>query len=120
MLANILFNKRPSKWGLNGDQYLWCAMQDCFASIAIPETEERLQKLIHTVFFGITGVNLKNAKGIPFYAKNLDKEGVRNGMVSPSFWLQIAIPLIISNYRVLIKSRNNGLMKRLIKILFKK
>ena len=53
-----LFKKKPEKWGLRGDPYLWEELEKLFSEIEMPELEEKLKAIYEESFEKLTGYSI--------------------------------------------------------------
>jgi hypothetical protein len=91
-----LFQAEPSQWGLRGDPYLSREMGRHFELVPLPATAEELQALIETAFESLTGHPIST--GNPVFVERFDHGGMSGGHVSPEFWRDKAIPLLLARY----------------------
>jgi molybdenum cofactor cytidylyltransferase len=94
--VSALFDPAPSQWGLRGDPYLWQAMQRALATVARPSTAASLAALIESAFEQLTGHPM--ATNEPIYAPEYSHGGMSSGLVSPPFWREVAIPLLVQRW----------------------
>lgn len=92
-----LFQDEPWQWGLRGDPHLWREMKATLSSSAFPSTEEQLTALLEQTDQRLTGTPL--TQGDPIYVERYNHGGMSGGCVSPQFWLEKAIPLLLERYR---------------------
>ena len=98
--ASKLFSPEPTQWGLRGDPHLWQEMRDAVGSKPMPDSVESLTRVIEEVYMELTGRPMSQQK--PFYVPRLNHGGMSGGVVSPSFWLERALPLLrkrLEDYR---------------------
>ena len=99
---NLIFKRRPFQFGLRGDPHLWTELEEYFANRPIPENEHQLIGQIYLAVEKLTGNSLDASK--PFFVKKYNSGGMSSGRVSPSFWINGGIPLLIGRYRMIKKS----------------
>lgn len=91
-LPKAAFEERPQRWGLRGDPNLW----DEMASLIDVPTGASLQQ-IHAhllgLFAGLTGGSVDADR--PIRVDRYDTGGMSGGFVSPQFWREQAIPLLL-------------------------
>jgi hypothetical protein len=92
-----LFQNEPWQWGLRGDPYLWREMRDTLRTWAYPATEEQFTALIAQTYEQLVGVPLNHSE--PVFVERYSHGGMSSGYVSPSFWLEQALPLLQARYR---------------------
>ncbi|WP_203136515.1 macro domain-containing protein [Microbacterium sp. JZ31] len=92
-----LFDPEPSQWGLRGDPHLWRALLTRLATVARPGTREELEALIRSAAEEILGGAL--AEEAPIYVAAFDPgHGMSAGSVSPGWWRQTGIPLLLDRF----------------------
>ena len=96
LTISLLFDVEPFQWGLRGDPYLWEEMKEKFNYRLLPETPEELESIIVAEFETITGKQITDRR--EFKIERFSHGGMSSGYISPEFWREKAIPLIISRY----------------------
>ena len=89
-----LFNIQPPNWGLRGDPWLWQDMKKAFADTPFPYSSSELVVDIRRLFQEKTGAEL-TPSARP-YVEAYAKGGMSSGMVSGKWWLNVAIPLLVT------------------------
>ena len=89
-----LFSIQPPNWGLRGDPWLWQDMKQAFAATPFPHSSSELVADIHRIFQEKTGTELTNSARP--YVEAYAKGGMSSGMVSGKWWLNIAVPILVS------------------------
>lgn len=102
MLSSI-FDEKPSGWGLRGDPYLWEELKKEFKEVVLPKTEEEFLSLLREKYKSITNVSLDEDKHI--YIERFSNGGMSSGQISPAFWREDALPLLLERYRKLILTK---------------
>ncbi len=97
--AVAIFDKSPGSWGLRGDPYLWNDLKEHFAAFSIPFPEEDFIREMGRAFETITGGKMEEKDFI--HVSQYEHGGMSSGMVSPEFWQNTALPLLIERLRVL-------------------
>jgi len=92
-----LFHKRPIQWGLRGDPHLWAEMVEYFKEIDAPGTEEELRELIEGAYQKLTGKPITQDEH--FFMERHSHGGMSSGLISPEFWKERGIPLILESFR---------------------
>lgn len=92
-MLSDLFMKEPDQWGLRGDPYLWKEMQASLGGTFFPESAQDLTIIIEEEFKKLTGYPITHQDY--FFIERYDFRGMSSGYVSPEFWRDIAIPLLI-------------------------
>ena len=95
-LAEI-FSAEPTRWGLRGDPFLWQEMKSRVSDHEYPETEQQLITLLEQTYRELTGDAITNDS--PIFIERYNQGGMSSGVVSPQFWSEQAIPLLLSRYR---------------------
>jgi hypothetical protein len=93
-----LFEVVPIQWGLRGDPYLWEEMKIRGEKISIPETSEKLNLLLHQLFYELTGVEIEPGKNIFIPRYGAESTGMSKGFVCCNFWIETGFPLILDRY----------------------
>lgn len=91
-----LFAQRPFQWGLRGDPWLWEEMQTHFHGVPLPATMEELRGLLEEAYEALTGHPLSDER--PFCVERFKHGGMSSGFISPRFWVETAIPLLLGRY----------------------
>lgn len=92
-----LFELPPSQWGLRGDPYLWEDMGRLFRPVPLPGSADILEAMLEAAFFVSTG-HLISTDQEMFFIDRFSGGGMSSGCVSPIFWREQAIPLIIERF----------------------
>ena len=92
-----VFQSEPFTWGLRGDSFLWREMKEVLSDQAFPETEADFRILLEETFKTLTGKSVWEQENI--YIEKYSHGGMSSGYVSPQFWLETGIPLLIERYR---------------------
>jgi hypothetical protein len=99
-----LFVIKPKQWGLRGDPYLWQEMGIYFQVVEMPASSQTLQTLIEAAFEAITHHPLSTKNNI--YIERFAHGGMSSGHISPQFWRETAIPLLMTRYATINQHRN--------------
>ena len=94
-----LFQDKPWQWGLRGDPHLWEEMQSHFAQTPLPDQMEQLEQLLTQAFETLTGQPITAKEFIA--VERFPRSGMSGGMVSPAFWRETAVPLLLSRFEKL-------------------
>lgn len=91
----------PETWGLRGDPFLWEYLKKYYADIEIPYSIEQFHSEILLTFQEFTGRPLE--KGEQYMASEFAKvhAGMSTGQLDGSFWIDKAIPLLLSRLKKL-------------------
>ncbi len=95
-VVSDLFNPAPKQWGLRGDLFLWAELHRALSTVALPESPEILEKMIHAALFCHTGIELSNNNEARIY--RFQRGGMSSGLVSGEFWLDIFLPMVLQRY----------------------
>ena len=87
-----IFNDKPGKWGLRGDQHFWNVLKEYYSNIELPYSAEKLEYDIHKLFFKYTGKDIKSEDMAA--APELNHGGMSGGLISCNFWINKGIPLL--------------------------
>jgi len=96
MDISVIFSEMPAQWGLRGDPHLWDELHEWLLARAIPHSKEELEILLKTGFLEITGLPLSSDEDI--YIEKFNTGGMSGGYISPRFWREEAIPLLVSRF----------------------
>ena len=97
-----IFLIEPRQWGLRGDPVLWDKMRDSFKNEEIPETSAELRQKLYQKYYELTGKEL-NASDKEFYSEAFSKGGMSTGYITPSWWVNEGIPLLLESAQKLKK-----------------
>lgn len=97
MKLSVLFEPRPATWGLRGDPYLWQALCDQYGQLDFPADAAELVRLLEDGYRSLTGQAIEVQQ--PVYVEEFSHGGMSSGNVSPPFWQQTAIPLLVERFR---------------------
>ena len=93
-----LFEDEPYQWGLRGDPHLWREMKAIVDNCNYPTSEGQLTELLRQLFQQLTGTSLaRDLK--PFFVEKYSHRGMSSGYISPQFWAEQAIPMLLARYR---------------------
>ena len=106
---SALFRSEPLQWGLRGDPFLWRDMGRSLGKKPLPDTEAQLVGLLENTFERLTGRALPTQDAtnelVSIFVKKYTHGGMSSGQVSPHFWRNVAIPLLLSRYLNAYQSR---------------
>src|SRR5215216_6863897 len=91
-----LFNEPPAQWNLRGDPQLWREMKETIDKYEFPGTEELFRALLGQIFQQLTGTPLTERE--PVFIEKYSHGGMSSGYISPKFWVEQIIPLLVSRY----------------------
>lgn len=93
-----LFKSKPTPWGLRGDPHLWEALGGWFEGTQWPDSAELFHQQLNAAFAELTGHSIHSETPIPVEAFRTG--GMSSGMVSPDFWRERGIPILLKSYRI--------------------
>jgi len=86
------FATPPRQWGLRGDPLLWDEMRAVLAMADAPDPATSAE-VLRVTWEALTGVPLST--GGPVHINRLNRGGMSGGQVSPVFWRDTALPLLL-------------------------
>jgi molybdenum cofactor cytidylyltransferase len=89
---STLFHKKPPRWGLRGDPYLWEEMQASFEGVPIPKSKRLFEQNIADAFEKLAGRSIE-LEGV-FVVDRFKHGGMSSGGIDPTFWLEKAVPFL--------------------------
>lgn len=92
-----LFIAEPRQWGLRGDPHLWHEMKSRVDDLAYPQTDEQFTQLFEELYHQLIGASLHQTE--PVFVERYSQGGMSSGYVSPEFWWDRALPLLLERYR---------------------
>ncbi|KAF1067141.1 MAG: hypothetical protein GAK45_01743 [Pseudomonas citronellolis] len=92
-----LFIEQPMQWGLRGDPWLWREIAEQLGARPLPDDEATLIAVLGERFQVLTGVPLEHSE--PLYLARHAHGGMSSGMISPSFWREVALPLLCARWQ---------------------
>lgn len=92
-----LFEEEPDQWSLRGDPHLWREMKTRVDNFSYPDTDEQFSSLVERLYQQLVGVPLSQME--PVFVERYSHGGISSGYVSPKFWQERAIPLLVERYR---------------------
>jgi hypothetical protein len=95
-LNNTLFEPEPTQWGLRGDPYLWQEMKIHFADKPMPPSVDDLVSYLELAFETITEKPITTES--PFRVERFSHGGMSSGGISPQFWRDTLIPMLVGRY----------------------
>jgi hypothetical protein len=104
----VLFEDRPTQWGLRGDPCLWEEMKDAIGELPLLESEDQLILLIERTFEELTGVSLSSTDDI--LVERYSHGGMSSGYVCTEFWRKVAVPLLQGRYSIASKTKTYKLL----------
>ena len=98
-----LFDPPPPNWGLRGDPELWAAMRGLAAGTRVAD-RAAAETALTALFAGLAGTPLdSDAPALPLplplpLSGDRPSGGMSTGMVSPAFWRDTGLPLLLSRF----------------------
>ncbi|WP_226669683.1 hypothetical protein [Metabacillus litoralis] len=93
--VSIIFERKPNKWGLRGDPYLWNELQTTFARIPLPCSTSQFIQLLKKHFQEVTNHEF-STKIETLSVEKYSHGGMSSGVISTLFWEKEALPLLIN------------------------
>ena len=90
----LLFRRKPKKWGLRGDPFLWDEMAARFETADLPASTSSLEGILDETFASLVGERLSTPSEAVFVERY--NQGAH---VSPAFWRETAVPLLVERFR---------------------
>lgn len=95
-----IFREKPQQWGLRGDPFLWADMKRQLKTTPLPVSPEAARAIVEGVFAMLTGHPISEAEA--FFIERYGHGGMSSGYISPEFWRERAMPLLLSRYQALV------------------
>ncbi len=95
-----IFRDKPQQWGLRGDPFLWVEMKRQLKTTPLPVSPEAARAIVEGVFAMLTGHPISDTE--PFFIERYSHGGMSSGYISPEFWRECAMPLLLSRYQALV------------------
>jgi hypothetical protein len=92
-----LFDLDPKTWASRGNPFLWKEMRSVSKNIPFLENEEKMREYFSNLFLHLTGYEITHPEPIRI-EKYLQGEGMSDGVIVPSWWLEIGIPTLLERY----------------------
>ncbi len=91
-----IFEEEPIQWGLRGDPFLGREMKDRLKETDMPETPDELKTILEKEYEKSTGYPISHKKS--FGVERFRSHGMSSGGVSPEFWVNSGMPLLVSRH----------------------
>ena len=88
-----LFQPGPGQWGLRGDPRVWQELAALAAERPLPCSESELSDWLTAQFINLTGQPLSSEK--PIAVERFPRSGMSGGLVSPTYWREKILPLLL-------------------------
>ncbi|MFD1715346.1 hypothetical protein ACFSBZ_12795 [Amnibacterium flavum] len=96
--VGALFARRPWRWGLRGDVYLWQEMEQNLADVSLPSSLWDLRNLLESSWREAVGVPLSDSAE-PIYIQRFDPgSGMSAGAVLPAWWNATGLPILLDRF----------------------
>lgn len=99
-----IFREKPQQWGLRGDPFLWAEMKRQLKTTPLPVSPEAARAVVEGVFAMLTGHPISEDEA--FFIERYSHGGMSSGYISPEFWRERAMPLLLSRYQALVAAAN--------------
>ncbi|REK76711.1 hypothetical protein [Paenibacillus paeoniae] len=93
-----LFEEYSLHWGTRGDPYLWEDLKQYFSNKELPCPAEQFELEFFLAFEQLTGVSLDSTQE-PFLVQKYAHGGMSSGYISPKFWMETALPLLVERLK---------------------
>lgn len=94
-----LFKPEPGSWGLRGDPLLWREMAASYAGVPLPADLRAMAQSLVDSFERLSGQSLSVSE--PIFLRRHAQGGMSSGQVSPPWWREQGMPLLLTRYREL-------------------
>lgn len=95
-MTDDMFEPRPTRWGLRGDPLLWDALEASLEPLE-PSDIDDIEAHLRALYAKLVGEPLTEAD-TPVEVERFKMGGMSSGMVSPTFWREEGIPLLVSRF----------------------
>ena len=96
MKISEIFEDEPQQWGFRGDPYLWRELKERLDNVDMPDTPEQLKSIIEKEYEVATGHSIHHREH--FTVKKFMHGGMSSGGISPEFWHDCGIPLLVKRH----------------------
>lgn len=100
-----LFKPEPQAWGLRGDPILWKDLARVFRAVPLPDSSHVLKSMLKAAFYSLTAHTINSSKS--FIVERYARNGMSSGHISPEFWREKGINILLSRY-VSIQNSNSS------------
>ena len=91
-----LFVEEPDQWGLRGDEYLWQELRKTLATVQLPSSTTKLERLLENAFWDATGTTLVFCNEV--WLERFAHGGMSSGIVRGDFWRSRGFPLVLRQF----------------------
>lgn len=95
-MLDTLFQPRPARWGIRGDPLLWKAMAEALGPTD-PATIADIEAHLRDLYADLVGAPLTD-DDTPVSVPRFASGGMSSSMISPRFWREEGIPLLVSRF----------------------
>lgn len=95
-MTDDMFEPRPTGWGLRGDPLLWDALEASLETLE-PGDITDIEAHLRSLYTKLVGTPLTE-DDTPVTVERFKMGGMSSGMISPKFWREEAIPLLVSRF----------------------
>jgi hypothetical protein len=92
-----IFENEPIQWGLRGDPYLWREMKEHLREVEMPESMNKLKVILEKTYEELTNHPLSFQDD--FIVERFKHGGMSSGGISPRFWINKGIPLLLKRHK---------------------
>ena len=97
---SLIFDNKPTQWGLRGDPYMWEDLQKDFRGKFIEDAD--WYSVVGAVFHKFEEkARIPLTLGAQAYVAEYAHGGMSSGSISGDFWISRGIPILFENYRKL-------------------
>jgi len=101
-IVSLLFDPKPSQWGLRGDPYFWDELALTFEKEGVPNLIDDFFMRLHELYKDLSGEELNGSEII--FIKRYPQRGMSGGLISSSFWKKNGFPLLLDRHSKIFKS----------------
>lgn len=102
-IIQLIFEVKPTQWGLRGDPYLWEELKSYLMRNKAPKIAEEFEVAFRLAFKELTGKDL--ILNTDIYMGDYNKGGMSSGMVCSDYWIEVGLPLLIDRFKKIVKSK---------------
>ena len=96
MKISEIFEDETKQWGLRGDPYLWRELKERLDAVEMPESPEQLRSIIEREYEAATGHPISRKEF--FKVERFMHGGMSSGGISPDFWKNSGIPMLVKRH----------------------
>jgi len=106
MKIKKVFKKKPTRWGLRGDDVLWDKLCESIGDLNMPKDVTEFRVRLSLAYKEITGYVI--GTGGDFFVESLKSKlpgGMSSGYVCSEWWLTIGVPFLVDQATSLINKK---------------